>query len=148
MLLADDNSVQQLFGTIVPTQGMLGVGGNPQTVISELLGKGLQLIITGASLVMLAFLLWGALDWILSGGEKEKISKAQSKITNAILGFIIMFVMLAVFGVITGDILGIVKKNASGGWIFSLPTLHGTDGTEEPTSTPAPDPGHGGGGGT
>ena len=127
MFLAQNNpDVQHLFGTISPPTGMIGVTGSPQAVITNLISKGLLLFITVASLLLLMFLLWGALDWILSGGEKDKIEKAQRKITNAVLGYIIMFVMFALFGIITGDILGIVKKDANGSWTFTLPTLGGT----------------------
>jgi hypothetical protein len=102
---------------------MYNPGTNPLTSISNLLVKGIQLFILVAGLLMLFFLLWGALDWIISGGDKEKVAKAQSKITNSIVGFVVLFVVLGAFGVITGDILGIMHRSADGGWIFNLPTL-------------------------
>jgi fumarate reductase subunit D len=123
-LLADTAS--GIFGSpIVAPSGFIDPTDNPQIAISNLLATGLKLFIVVASLVLLIFLLWGALDWIISGGEKEKIGKAQSKITNSIIGFLLIFVVLAIFGVLTGDILGVVTRSADGGWIFNLPTLGG-----------------------
>jgi hypothetical protein len=124
-LLASD-PVNDVFGKITPAPGMNTFGDNPVAGLSNLIVKGIQLFILVAGLFMLFFLLWGALDWIISSGDKEKIQKAQTKISNAIIGFIVLFVVLAGFGVVTGDILGIVKKTSDGGWYFTLPTLGDT----------------------
>jgi hypothetical protein len=35
--------------------------------------------------------------------------------------------MLAIFGAVTGDMLGIVKKGPNGEWIFKIPTLGETN---------------------
>ncbi|MEO6508790.1 MAG: hypothetical protein ABIO02_02455 [Patescibacteria group bacterium] len=137
ILLAQDppQGVREFIGTINPPSGIPNYN-NPQELISNLLGTGIKMFIIVASLVLLMFLLWGALDWILSGGEKEKLHKAQSKITNAIIGFVLIFVMLALFGLITGDILGIVVRTDDGGWFINLPSLGGN------TSQPPVDPPH------
>src|SRR4030095_4225570 len=34
-------------------------------------------------------ILWGSVDWILSGGDKEKIAGARKRITTAIVGLIL-----------------------------------------------------------
>jgi hypothetical protein len=118
----NDPFVTIIGGTIAP----IGPGGdwsNPSVALAKFIGFLLQLFIFGSSLVVLAFLLWGAFDWITSGGEKDKIAKAQQKITNAVIGFILIFVLLSIFGVITGDILGVMKKGPHGEWLFVLPTL-------------------------
>jgi hypothetical protein len=50
-------------------------------------------------------ILWGAVDWILSGGDKEKVSNARKRITQAIIGLVILslvFVIMAIAGQITG----------------------------------------------
>lgn len=49
-----------------------------------------------AGLAALLYLLLGALAWVTSGGDKENVSKAQSKITNAIIGVVLIAVVLAV----------------------------------------------------
>ena len=75
-----------------------------------------------AGLFLILYLLWGAFDWINSGGEKEKIAKAQQKITNAVIGMLLIFVVLAVFNLLAGDLLGIIEPN-EGGFNLKLPTL-------------------------
>ncbi len=126
ILLTD--SVNDVFGNkITPPTGIPNGGTNPLQAIGDIFSTGIKLFIFVASMVLLAFLLWGALDWIMSGGDKEKVAKAQQKITNALIGFIAIFVIFTLFGVITGDILGIVQRSENGGWIFNLPRLNGNN---------------------
>jgi hypothetical protein len=118
-----NDPVGDVFGKITPAPGMLTFGDNAVGGFTNLLTTGIKLFIFALALATLAFLLWGAMDWILSGGDKDKLTKAQSKITNAIIGFVLVFVLLAVFGLITGDVLGILKRTDGGGWSLILPTL-------------------------
>ncbi len=49
---------------------------------------------------------WGSVDWILSGGDKEKISAARKKITTALIGLTVLaFSFMIVYMV--GKIIGI-----------------------------------------
>lgn len=63
--------------------------------LSEILTFAIRGFFIIGGLVALIFLLLGALSWITSGGDKENISKAQSKITSAIVGVILIVVVLA-----------------------------------------------------
>lgn len=103
------------IGTIAPPTG---VPTDPSVFVAGLV----KIFILIASLFLLIYLLWGAFDWIISGGDKERITKAQSKITNAIVGMLLVFVAIAAFGVVTGNILGIMKYE-NGSWHFDLPTI-------------------------
>lgn len=51
-------------------------------------------------LIALMYLLLGALSWITSGGNKENVDKAREKIQAALVGIILIFVVLAIVGVI------------------------------------------------
>jgi len=100
----------------------------------------------------------GALQWVLSGGDKEKLTKARQMMTNSLIGLIILFSVWTIFLLITGDILGIFRRSADGGIRFELPYLFdqgannsGLPPTPTPiptvtpthTPTPTPLPGHG-----
>lgn len=87
------------------------------------MGKLINLALIVGGLFLLLYLLWGAFDWLTSEGDKEKVSKAQKKITNALIGMLLMVISLTIFGAVTGDILGIFRKTERG-WIFTLPTLN------------------------
>lgn len=119
-LLADDMS--GIFGKVKPPPGTEAIAtGNPVEGLAKLFALGIKLFITGAGMILLVYLLWGAIDWITSNGEKERIAKAQNKITNALIGMVLIFVVLTVYGVIAGDILGIIKRTDQG-WEFKIST--------------------------
>lgn len=106
MLLADD--IQQKFGTISPPpqlQNLIqkdpsGAGG-----ISAFLSSLIALFYAVAAIVLIFMLIWGAWDWLVSEGEKEKVQNAQKKIINAIIGimlFAVAFAVIQVLGQFTG----------------------------------------------
>jgi magnesium-transporting ATPase (P-type) len=112
-----------LFGKISPPPGMNIGGGDPFLGISNIFSFGLRMVIIIAGFFVLVYLFWGAFDWITSGGEKEKIAKAQQKITGAVIGLLLIFAVLTVWGLLMGDILGIIV-NTPEGWQFKLPVLN------------------------
>lgn len=93
-----------VFGQIQPPQALqnLGIG---DVGISAFFNNLIRLIYIIAIVVLLFMFLWGALEWLTSGGDKEKISNAQKRIINAIIGvvlFAIAYPVLKVVGVFTG----------------------------------------------
>lgn len=120
---SSDPGIKEIFGEINPPASMNFFGDNPVQGLGKFIGFGINMFILLAGMFLLIYLLWGALDWISSGGEKEKLVKAQHKITNALIGMILVFVVLTVFTLLTGNILGIIRPNGSGGFDIKLPTL-------------------------
>ncbi|MFN4212591.1 MAG: hypothetical protein ACK4FL_01340 [Microgenomates group bacterium] len=119
-VLAD--SVEDVFGKISPPPGMnIGVG-DPVQALANFVGFGVRVFIIVAAGALLVYMFWGAFDWITSGGEKEKVAKAQQKITNAVIGMILVFAALTIFGLLTGNILGIIV-NENGVWKLQIPTM-------------------------
>ena len=117
-------TTQDLFGTIAPPPGSPGSTSDPIAGITKLFGVALQVILLIAALLLLIYLLWGALDWITSGGEKEKILKAQNKIVNAVIGMIFVIAVFTVFTLINGTILGNkIIDTSGGGWRLIIPTI-------------------------
>jgi hypothetical protein len=47
-------------------------------------------------------LLWGAVSWILSGGDKASLEGAKNKITNAFVGLILLIGSFAIIKLIEG----------------------------------------------
>ena len=121
-LLVQNESIQEIFGQVTPPPGMNIGPGDPVEGLGQLIGWGINIFITLAGMFMLVYLLWGAFDWISSSGEKEKITKAQSKITNAIIGMIIIFIVLVGFNLLAGQLLGIVEQTPDG-FKLKIPTL-------------------------
>lgn len=122
LLAAIDPTIGAIFGGITPPDAMNVGGSDPAQGLANFIGFGIQMFILFAGMSLIFYLLWGAFDWIASGGEKEKIAKAQSKITNAVIGIILVFVVLMVFNLLAVDILKIFVPNG-GGFGIKLPTL-------------------------
>ena len=116
------SDVQKAFGTVAPPQGMNFGGSDPVAGFGTLVGFGVRLFIIVAAMFMLVYLFLGALEWITSSGEKEKLTKAQQKITNALIGMVLIFVVIVVFTVFAGNILKIVTPTNQG-WQLNLPVL-------------------------
>ena len=120
---APTGSIGSIFGGPVRPPGPNFV--NPIEGISVIMVFGIRMALFVGMITVLIFLLWGAYDWITGGGEQEKLDKARSKLTNAVLGIILMVFAIGLFSVVSGDILGLIKRDATGNWIFSLPTIGG-----------------------
>lgn len=120
-LLAAD--VKDIVGTIDPGGPNLLKGPNPVATLGTVIAFGIRLFILLASMLLLIYLLWGAFDWLTSGGDKAKIEKAQGKMTQAVIGIIVVIASLTLWDIITRYILGIVVRTPDGGWSFKLPRL-------------------------
>lgn len=122
MKLAQD--IKDVFGQISPPPGSPGGSGDPISGLSKFLSVGLQIFLIIAAIMTLVYMLWGAMDWITSSGEKEKLSKAQNKITNAVIGMIVIIFAFTIFTLITGTILGNkIIDTSGGGWRLVIPTI-------------------------
>lgn len=83
------------------------LNGNPvgYASLSEFIRNVLTLIFFIALLLVLAMLIWGAIDWILAGNEKDGVKNARTKIINALVGLAVLAVAFAIF-VLAGQFLG------------------------------------------
>ncbi len=116
--------VDSIFGKISPPPGVSSsMASDPVGGLAKLIGTTVNLFVVSAGLILLIYMLWGAFDWIVSEGDKERVAKAQAKITNALIGMVLVFVVLVVFGVLTGQILGIIENEPGVGWKIKIPHL-------------------------
>jgi uncharacterized membrane protein len=88
------------------TGGGIQVGKNDaDTLLSTVIRNIITFVFTFASVALVLVFMWGSVDWIISGGDKDKVSAARKKITAAITGFIILslsFFFISVIGVMFG----------------------------------------------
>lgn len=85
-----------------PDKGFKSLGN----AISNLITIALAIAI----IVVLVMLIQGAFEWIVSGGDKESVGKARSRIVNAIIGLIVLAVAFALARV-SGQIAGFDLSN-------------------------------------
>lgn len=87
-------------------------------------------LITLGGLAALLFFLWGALDWIIAGGEQGKVESARKKMTGAMIGFVILASTVAILTFL-GELLGHDLLQ------ITFPTVGSNTAVQLPNSGPA-----------
>ena len=70
----------------------------------------LNIMLGIAGVASFIFLLWGGLQWILAGGDKEGTEKARKRITAALIGLVIVFSAYAII-ILASNFLGVQLLN-------------------------------------
>lgn len=86
--------------------------------IGNIVSTLLPYLFSLAGLLLLLYLLFGGFQLMTSGGDPKKIQEAKGKLTNALVGFIIVFVAYWLVQIIA-SVLGLGKI----GEIFNLKLL-------------------------
>lgn len=68
-------------------KGFADLGGFVGNVLVLVFGLGI--------LIVLVMLIWGAFEWITSGGDKEAVGKARNRIINALIGMAVLAIAFA-----------------------------------------------------
>lgn len=68
----------------------------PSIYFQELIPRGIGWLFVFGSLAFFFMFIWGAVTWILSGGDKAGVESAKGKITNAIVGMILLIASFAI----------------------------------------------------
>lgn len=98
-------------------------GINPATSIGTILSNVLTIIFVVAALAVLFMLIWGAFQWITSGGEKEAVGKARGRIIAALVGLAVLALAFLITRVV-GQLVNIDVLN-----LKNLPTLQQCQGS-------------------
>lgn len=87
-------------GTV--TNPALGSLGNKSGVnfFSSLIPALIGLAFIVGALTFFAMLVWGAISWISSGGDKQALETARGRITSALVGIILLFAAFAIIRLI------------------------------------------------
>jgi hypothetical protein len=74
--------------------------------LGDLISKGVTAAIIIAALATFAYLIWGGVEWLTSGGDKAKYEAARDRITAALIGLVIVLAAWAIMKLI-GSFFGI-----------------------------------------
>lgn len=96
-----------------PAQGYKDLGGFITNIVS------LSFVI--ALILVLVMLIWGAFEWITSGGDKEHVGSARGRIINALIGLAILAVAFALFR-FAGQFLGFAGLAGTGQISLPIPS--------------------------
>ena len=97
-------------------------GVNVATDAATLIPNVVTIVFIVAAALTFAYLIYGAIKWITSGGEKSKVEEARNKITAAIIGLLILAATWAIFQ--------LVLTIAFGDSGLTIPTLSNSSGTK------------------
>jgi hypothetical protein len=101
-----------------------GFGALKNFSVPDMVSWSINMLLAGAGIGAFMFLLWGSVEYILSGGEKEGMDKAKKKITGAMIGLSLVFSAYAIayiprlvfdVDIFKVCIPGINRLNCSGG---------------------------------
>lgn len=84
----------------VPIHAPGGIPTEGTNTISSVLGVAFGILIVVAIIAALIYIVWGAIDWITSEGDKQKVNQARTKIGFAILGLFIIFLAFLIVNII------------------------------------------------
>ena len=73
--------------TPVPIPIPMGGIGTLGTIIRN----GITIFIIIALVLAIIILIWAAIDWLSSGGDKQKVAAARMKVTYAVIGLVVVF---------------------------------------------------------
>ena len=105
--IATVNAVAPAFAAKTKLDITASMGGREvQSDFSSLLSNVINIIFTVAALITFFYLVWGAINWITSGGDKGKVEDARNKITAAVIGLLILAASWAVFQLILNVAFG------------------------------------------
>lgn len=82
-----------------------GTGSSAEGNVGKIMRNVVALFFVVGGVGIVIYLLWGAVEWIFSGGDKEKVAGARRRITHAIIGFVLLalsFVIIITVGRIVG----------------------------------------------
>ncbi len=100
--------------------------------IGQFITNALFLAFVIGIIVVLVMLVWGAVQWITSGGDKEAVGAARGRITHAIIGLVILAVSYALFH-LASQFTGFTQIGTGG---FSLPIPGPGTGSGVPPAGP------------
>ncbi len=94
---------------------VLGPIGNQSGVsfFQKFIPAAINLTFVAASVIFLFMLIFGAIQWISSGGDKQALENAKGRITNALIGIVILFALFAIVNLISNFFGGVSILNLS-----------------------------------
>ncbi|BCX14432.1 MAG: hypothetical protein KatS3mg088_115 [Patescibacteria group bacterium] len=102
------NLTQVNYRDIESGIGLKFSGQSVGAVISEIVTKYLFTI---AGILLLLYFIFGGFQYLTSAGDPKKAQEAQNKITQALIGFVIIFASYWIVQIIANLLgLGIIKQ--------------------------------------
>lgn len=108
-----DKKLSYLLAGTVDLGPITGIGkfqtisaSGPKTELSTLLSSIITTLTVVGSLAFVVYFTLGAIKWIVGGGDKAKVSEAQTQMTQSAIGLIAIVASYFIIGIV-GAVLGL-----------------------------------------
>ncbi|MCD4693891.1 pilin [bacterium] len=86
-------------------------GGDNPVDIREMIVDLVKIFLTFLAIIFLILIIWGGYQWMVAGGNSEKVEQAKDTIKNGVIGMIIIMCAYSITHFILDDILNIINDN-------------------------------------
>jgi len=92
-----------------------GTGDDGARIIGSILSNVFMAMIIVGAIILIVMIIWSGISILTSGDSKEKLQAAQKRLTNSIIGFVILICVFAIASFV-GNFFGLT-------WLktFNLP---------------------------
>ena len=109
-LIAQDDDAPATGGLTNPAVagpwGQDAAAANSGATFTTIIVHFWNVLIQVGALAVLLYFLWGAIEWITSAGDKGKLESARNRITQAVIGLIVLAASTAIL-ILVQDFLNI-----------------------------------------
>lgn len=96
-----NNNLAQNFTNPIVGSSLKGYEtSSPDSFLKKFVPNGVGLMFVAGATFFFLQLVWGAVSWILSGGDKGSLESAKNRLTNAAIGFVLLIASFAIIGFI------------------------------------------------
>jgi len=85
----------QIFNPVISEEEGT-IGGVESSPLASIIARLWQTMVVIGGLLVLLWFVWGAIDWIFSGGNEEKLKHARARMTNAFIGLALLVASFAI----------------------------------------------------
>jgi len=83
-----------------PIEAPAGVPTGGIDTGQKIINLGFNLLFVAGVIITIALVIYSGIQWMLSGGDKEKIASARTRLTYAIIGFVVIVTAFAIVKIV------------------------------------------------
>ncbi|PIY80946.1 MAG: hypothetical protein COY80_00040 [Candidatus Pacebacteria bacterium CG_4_10_14_0_8_um_filter_42_14] len=84
----------------LPGRNSIADINSSQVGLGVMVSRVLTIAMTIAALMVLINLIWGAMEWVTSGGDTGKLESSRGRITQSVIGIIVLASVVAIFSLL------------------------------------------------
>jgi cytochrome bd-type quinol oxidase subunit 2 len=86
-------------------------GGDNPVDIREMIIDLVKIFLTFLAIIFLILIIWGGYQWMVAGGNGDKVEQAKNTIKNGAIGMIIIMCAYSITYFVLDDIFNIISDN-------------------------------------